>query len=77
MTEEEAFGVLVRIMFDYGLRDLFKPGFEALHLRFYQLDRLTEVGRDEGSLFELPPAYPPVSIHMPGYHWYASQVWLL
>ena len=30
-------------MFDYGLRDLFKKGFEALHLRFYQLERLIEV----------------------------------
>uniref|UniRef100_A0A914QY89 Rab-GAP TBC domain-containing protein n=1 Tax=Panagrolaimus davidi TaxID=227884 RepID=A0A914QY89_9BILA len=29
-------------MFDYGLRDLFKLGFDALHLRFYQLERLLQ-----------------------------------
>jgi hypothetical protein len=43
MPEEQAFCVLVKIMFDYGLRDLFKLGFDALHLRFYQLQRLVEV----------------------------------
>lgn len=43
MPEEQAFGVLVKIMFDYNLRELFKDGFEALHLRFYQLERLIEV----------------------------------
>uniref|UniRef100_A0A5S6R4J5 Rab-GAP TBC domain-containing protein n=1 Tax=Trichuris muris TaxID=70415 RepID=A0A5S6R4J5_TRIMR len=40
MPEERAFTVLVRIMFHYGLRDLFKQGFETLHLRFFQLERL-------------------------------------
>uniref|UniRef100_A0A915C2F0 Rab GTPase-activating protein 1 n=2 Tax=Ascarididae TaxID=6250 RepID=A0A915C2F0_PARUN len=40
--EEQAFCTLVKIMFDYGLRDLFKLGFDVLHLRFYQLQRLTE-----------------------------------
>ncbi|KFD55832.1 hypothetical protein M513_03271 [Trichuris suis] len=40
MPEERAFTVLVRIMYHYGLRDLFKQGFETLHLRFFQLDRL-------------------------------------
>ena len=43
MPEEQAFCVLVKIMFDYGLRDLFKLGFDALHLRFYQLERLMQV----------------------------------
>jgi hypothetical protein len=42
MPEEQAFCVLVKIMFDYGLRDLFKLGFDALHLRFYQLERLLQ-----------------------------------
>ncbi|XP_043229477.1 rab GTPase-activating protein 1-like [Amphibalanus amphitrite] len=42
MPEEQAFCVLVRIMFQYGLRELFKDGFAILHLRFYQLDRLME-----------------------------------
>jgi len=42
MPEEQAFCVLVRVMFRYGLRDLFKDGFETLHLRLYQLDRLLE-----------------------------------
>ena len=43
MPEEQAFCVLVKMMFDYGLRDLFKQGFEELHLRFYQLERLMQV----------------------------------
>lgn len=30
-------------MFEYGLRDLFKDGFEILHMRFYQLGKLMEV----------------------------------
>ncbi|CAD6185269.1 unnamed protein product [Caenorhabditis auriculariae] len=40
MPEEQAFCTLVKIMFDYGLRDLFKLGFDCLHLRFYQLTSL-------------------------------------
>ena len=43
MPEEQAFTVLVNIMFEYGLRELFKNNFEVLHLYFYQLDRLIEV----------------------------------
>lgn len=43
MPEEQAFCTLVKIMFDYGLRDLFKLGLDVLHLRLYQLQRLTEV----------------------------------
>jgi len=42
MPEEQAFCVLVKIMFDYGLRDLFKQNFEELHLKFYQLERLLQ-----------------------------------
>uniref|UniRef100_A0A0R3PEK7 Rab-GAP TBC domain-containing protein n=1 Tax=Angiostrongylus costaricensis TaxID=334426 RepID=A0A0R3PEK7_ANGCS len=40
MNEEQAFCTLVKIMYDYQLRDLFKLGFDSLHLRFYQLTRL-------------------------------------
>ena len=43
MPEEQAFCVLVKMMFDYSLRDLFKQGFEELHLNFYQLERLMQV----------------------------------
>ena len=42
MPEEQAFGVLVEIMFAYGLRDLYRENFEQLQLRFYQLNRLLE-----------------------------------
>lgn len=40
MPEEEAFCVLVKLMYDYGLRDLYKDGFEILYLHLYQLNRL-------------------------------------
>lgn len=40
MPEEDAFCVLVSLMYDYGLRDLYKHGFEVLYLRLYQLERL-------------------------------------
>uniref|UniRef100_A0ABD2VXZ4 Rab-GAP TBC domain-containing protein n=1 Tax=Trichogramma kaykai TaxID=54128 RepID=A0ABD2VXZ4_9HYME len=42
MPEEQAFCVLVKLMFDYGLRDLYKDRFDNLHMRFYQLNRLME-----------------------------------
>ncbi|XP_052225511.1 rab GTPase-activating protein 1-like [Dreissena polymorpha] len=42
MPEEQAFSVLVKIMFDYGLRDFFKNDFSVLHLSFYQLERLLQ-----------------------------------
>ncbi|XP_071518028.1 rab GTPase-activating protein 1-like isoform X2 [Panulirus ornatus] len=42
MPEEQTFCILVKIMFEYGLRDLFKDGFEILHMRFYQLRKLIE-----------------------------------
>ena len=43
MPEEQAFHVLVKIMFDYKMRDLFKNGFEDLHLKFFQLERAIDV----------------------------------
>ncbi|XP_045439152.1 rab GTPase-activating protein 1-like isoform X1 [Pipistrellus kuhlii] len=42
MPEEQAFCVLVKIMYDYGLRDLYKNNFEDLHCKFYQLERLLQ-----------------------------------
>lgn len=43
MPEEEAFSVLVSLMYNYGLRDLYKHGFESLYMRLYQLNRLMKV----------------------------------
>ena len=43
MPEETAFAVLVKIMFDYKHRELFKSGFHTLHLCLFQLDKLIEV----------------------------------
>jgi len=42
MPEEQAFLLLVSIMRNYGVRNLFRRGFENLQLRFYQLERLME-----------------------------------
>lgn len=44
MPEEQAFCVLVKIMYVYGLRALYKNNFEDLHCKFYQLERLMQVG---------------------------------
>ena len=43
MPEEQAFALLVKIMSDYGLRDLIKNDFEMLHQQFFQLERMIEV----------------------------------
>lgn len=43
MPEEQAFCLLVKIMYDYQFRDLYRDGFDNLHLKLYQLDRLMEV----------------------------------
>lgn len=42
MPEEQAFCVLVKIMYHYGLRELYKNNFEDLHCKFYQLERLLQ-----------------------------------
>ncbi|PIK48850.1 putative rab GTPase-activating protein 1 isoform X2 [Apostichopus japonicus] len=42
MPEEQAFAILVKIMYDYQLRNLFLDNFKDLHVKFYQLDRLIE-----------------------------------
>ena len=47
MPEEEAFAVLVKIMYAYNLRELFKPSMAELGLRMFQLESLIQV-------FEIP-----------------------
>lgn len=42
MPEEQAFGVLCQIMFKYNMRELFKNGFKALRMKFFQLEKLVE-----------------------------------
>lgn len=42
MTEAECFCLLVTLMKDYGLRQLFSPHMRGLHLLLYQYDRLLE-----------------------------------
>ncbi|XP_041648306.1 rab GTPase-activating protein 1-like [Cheilinus undulatus] len=42
MPEEQAFCVLVKIMYEYGLRALYKNNFEDLHCKFYQLERMMQ-----------------------------------
>ena len=68
MPEEQAFGVLVKVMHDLGLRDMFRENFEQLQLRLYQLDRLIESN------------FPDLHVHFQDCglesHMYASQ-WFL
>ena len=46
MPEEQTFCLLVKIMYDYKFRDLFRNDFDNLRLKLYQLDRLVEVSRE-------------------------------
>ncbi|XP_030062282.1 rab GTPase-activating protein 1-like isoform X2 [Microcaecilia unicolor] len=68
MPEEQAFCVLVKIMYNYGLRDLYKNNFEDLHCKFYQLERLMQE--------QLPDLYSHFSELNLEAHMYASQ-WFL
>uniref|UniRef100_A0A6I8RH32 Rab GTPase-activating protein 1 n=1 Tax=Xenopus tropicalis TaxID=8364 RepID=A0A6I8RH32_XENTR len=68
MPEEQAFSVLVKIMFDYGLRELFKQNFEDLHCKFYQLERLMQE-----YILDLYTHFLEISLEA---HMYASQ-WFL
>uniref|UniRef100_A0AC35UIN7 Rab-GAP TBC domain-containing protein n=1 Tax=Rhabditophanes sp. KR3021 TaxID=114890 RepID=A0AC35UIN7_9BILA len=68
MEQHKAFAVLVKIMFDYGLRDLYKLGFNNLQLRFYQLNRLLQT--------EIPQLYAHFEEIGIETHMYASS-WLL
>ena len=43
MPEEQAFCLFMKILKDYGHRNLFKDNFEQLHQRFYIIERLMEV----------------------------------
>ena len=42
MPEEDAFAVLVRIMQNYRMREMFKPSMAELGLCMYQLDVLVQ-----------------------------------
>ncbi|KAK9751671.1 Phosphotyrosine interaction domain (PTB/PID) [Popillia japonica] len=68
MPEEQAFGVLVKLMYQYGLRDLYKDGFDNLYLRLYQLNKLMEE--------QLGPLYQHFNAHSIETHMFASQ-WFL
>ena len=49
MPEEEAFAVLVKVMQDFRMRELFKPTMAELGVCMFQLECLIQVG----SLFNL------------------------
>ncbi|XP_075038257.1 rab GTPase-activating protein 1-like isoform X3 [Mixophyes fleayi] len=68
MPEEQAFCVLVRIMYDYQFRNLYKNNFEDLHCKFYQLERLLQD--------QLPALYAHFMTLNLEAHMYASQ-WFL
>lgn len=68
MPEEDAFAMLVSLMYDYGLRDLYKKGFEVLYLKLYQLERLIKN--------QLPKLYDHFVLNGIETHMYASQ-WFL
>ncbi|XP_063128419.1 rab GTPase-activating protein 1-like isoform X1 [Rattus norvegicus] len=68
MPEEQAFCVLVNIMYKYKLRDLYKNNFEDLHCKFYQLEKLMQE--------QLPDLYSHFCDLNLEAHMYASQ-WFL
>jgi len=68
LPEEQAFALLVKIMKDYGLRDIFKCDFEQLHVKFFQLERMIEDS--------LPDLYNHFQYNDIETHMYASQ-WFL
>ncbi|NXL78642.1 RBG1L protein, partial [Leptocoma aspasia] len=68
MPEEQAFCVFVKIMYDYGLRDLYKNNFEDLHCKFFQLEKLMQE--------QLPDLHSHFSDLNLEAHMYASQ-WFL
>ncbi|KAM9379201.1 rab GTPase-activating protein 1-like [Phaethornis superciliosus] len=68
MPEEQAFCVFVKIMYDYGLRDLYRNNFEDLHCKFFQLEKLIQE--------QLPDLYSHfLGLNLEA-HMYASQ-WFL
>ncbi|XP_070602830.1 rab GTPase-activating protein 1-like isoform X3 [Erythrolamprus reginae] len=68
MPEEQAFCILVKIMYDYGLRELYKNNLEGLRRKFYQLEKLTQE--------QLPDLYNHFVEQNLEAHMYASQ-WFL
>jgi hypothetical protein len=40
MSEEQAFNLLCKIMYNYKVRDIYKAGFDNLHLRLHQFEQL-------------------------------------
>ncbi|XP_059922802.1 rab GTPase-activating protein 1-like isoform X8 [Gadus macrocephalus] len=68
MPEEQTFCVLVKIMYEYGLRSLYKNNFEDLHCKFYQLEKLMQE-----QLPDLWAHFHDLSLEA---HMYASQ-WFL
>ncbi|CAG9815561.1 unnamed protein product [Phaedon cochleariae] len=68
MPEEQAFCILVKLMYDYGLRDLYKDGFDNLYLRLFQLNKLMEE--------QLTPLWDHFVEHHIETHMFASQ-WFL
>ncbi|XP_077987188.1 rab GTPase-activating protein 1-like [Glandiceps talaboti] len=68
MPEEQAFAVLVKIMYEYGLRDLFRNDFELLHCKFHILERLME-----DTMSDLYFHFSDINVEA---HMYASQ-WFL
>ncbi|XP_009977920.1 PREDICTED: rab GTPase-activating protein 1-like, partial [Tauraco erythrolophus] len=68
MPEEQAFCVFVKIMYDYGLRDLYRNNFEDLHCKFFQLEKLMQE--------QLPDLFSHFSDLNLEAHMYASQ-WFL
>jgi hypothetical protein len=47
MPEEEAFCVLVKLMLEYRMREIFKPTMAELGLCIYQLENLLQVRRND------------------------------
>ncbi|XP_044261828.1 rab GTPase-activating protein 1-like isoform X1 [Tribolium madens] len=68
MPEEQAFCVLVKLMYNYHLRDLYKDGFDNLYLRLYQLNCLMKE--------QLSPLWQHFADHHVETHMFASQ-WFL
>uniref|UniRef100_A0A8C5U352 Rab GTPase-activating protein 1-like n=1 Tax=Malurus cyaneus samueli TaxID=2593467 RepID=A0A8C5U352_9PASS len=68
MPEEQAFCVFVKIMYDYGLRDLYRNNFEDLHCKFFQLEKLMQE-----QLPDLHSHFTDLNLEA---HMYASQ-WFL
>ena len=50
MPEEEAFAVLVQLMQEYRLRELFKPSMAELGLCMFQLECMIQVSAADSTL---------------------------